>query len=322
MTFAGPLPTGLTRLSLENDATHWAPPQVGNCDSLVAGRGWARLGEAGRGTRIGCPRAAQQPTLSAHGAVIAGTSLCPALLQLSCLTALSCLSLELAADDLPPQGLAPLSSLNPGLTRLDVSVAYGAEVPPLSRLSGLQSLGLDLWDWHGSAHVLDTLPQLTRLTCLMLVGHQGVPQGLAALPLRRLLVHAYPGFDAPLPAGPYLATLAWLALPWAALQSSAPLLRNAPRLEYICTEGEQPSLLEDATQQERWHAFWELAATHPPLRCLAVGHAPNAHVLEACAALRGRHPALCLRTPRLVFSCESRSHASVEELLHRDLLPL
>ena len=69
-----------------------------------------------------------------------------------------------------------------------------------------------------------------------------------------------------LPAGPWLQSLKWLAVPWVVLANSPDALAAAGQLEYVCITG-VPQF--GSTPEAKRRAFRVWAAKHPPLRFLS-----------------------------------------------------
>jgi len=268
------------------------------------------------------------------------------------LTALKSLSLE--GTEYSGDGLAPLAALT-SLRHLRVWNHRGGDMIPacLSALTWLEQLKVGADDYSNNEEIHGVLSSLQRLTCLSLdsfwyhydgvlhsphIVHHGIPPVLAELHgLQRLCFSGRleselgPRARIVLPQGPWLASIRWLGLglPLAVLDVSAALLRHAPRLEYLCVVDlpiwPWPSTNHPAFDNTIFpadHPLWELAATHPPLRCLALTvpeHALTAFTTEpahagAIAALRARRPALRLRyLPPLP--------AFITELLEAETIP-
>ena len=148
------------------------------------------------------------------------------------------------------------------------------------------------------------LPQILQGTH----GMNPPPAGLSGLSCLQLcdLMHVYRhGADgeaedegAPLPAGPWLASLRWLSVNVSTLLSSTALLPAMAGLECV-------SLHYSPGAQNRWwmpaaHAFFDWAARHPPLRRLS---------LECGSAASGSEDfvmhlvRLCRRRPGLLVQC-------------------
>ena len=144
----------------------------------------------------------------------------------------------------------------------------------LPRLTQLQRLVACVPWSHGeeTVTVRAALHAFTRLTFMALSGAvEGLlPDIVAAQHIQSLgLLMSQEAVGAPpLPAGPWLARLRCLGLPWPMLSTCLETLGHAPRLERLCSIGlPQGGGL-------KFHAFWELAATHPPLRCLELQGGP------------------------------------------------
>lgn len=227
----------------------------------------------------------------------------PQVLQLSRLT-----SLIIAHSGYTPAGFNALANLA-SLRRLRIINCHApARLPALT---GLEHLFLDTHsgDIDLSGQLEDAFAQLRSLTSLVLrVLSHWVPVALGSLSrLQRLsfsMWHADELNYAGLPAGPWLASIRWLGLPWPVLEhSAAAVVANAPNLEFLCsnTLPETP-LVND----HYWCRFWRFLTTHPPLRCFAVemgpvgglGQAtvlPSFELMRALLQLQRTHPALCLR---------------------------
>jgi len=132
-----------------------------------------------------------------------------------------------------------------------------------------------------------TLCCLPHLTCLMLSGRRfkSVPPSLAGLrELRRcgLMLHSAPRnpvagnqpaqhLQLQLPSGPWLHNLHSLLASWEVVASSAAQLRDATALHnliLIDVPGQHALLPE---HEASFHAVWDWAAGHAPLRRLVLG---------------------------------------------------
>jgi hypothetical protein len=223
--------------------------------------------------------------------------------QLSRLT-----SLIIAHSSYTPAGFAALESLA-ALRRLRMINCHAPACLPA--LTGLEHLFLDTH--AGDIDLTDQLEgafeQLQGLTSLVLrVLSQWVPASLGALSrLQRLSFSVWDEeelTDCSLPAGPWLASILWLGLPWPVLQhSAAAVLANAPQLEYLCSH----SLPEtDRVSDPCWRRFWRFLVSHLPLHCFAVTvgpmgglgreeELPSFELLRALLQLQRTRPALRLR---------------------------
>lgn len=104
------------------------------------------------------------------------------------------------------------------------------------------------------------------------------------------------------------------------------LLRAASRLAYLFSAGAPHALnCSRETTFERWRAFWEFVATHPPLRCLA--YAPNldfesqerqgSHLLvRALFMLNHRRPGLQLRQLAIAHDLNPKRMCFFNEIVH------
>lgn len=118
-------------------------------------------------------------------------------------------------------------------------------------------------------------------------------------------------------------------------RNSLPALAAAPQLEYFCLTT-FPDCLHVPGEAELWQQWWDWAATHPPLRCLALEPEPSdpnmlhKHI-SSLVALARRRPALSIRSTLLPADdlCWCRSSESdttsffffAEELLTLTDLP-
>lgn len=77
--------------------------------------------------------------------------------------------------------------------------------------------------------------------------------------------------DHSLPGGPWLASLRWLGLPYGCLSLPEALaaLRSATRLELLCSLRYPRLVGNETSSEERFNAFFEFVAAHPPLRCFS-----------------------------------------------------
>ena len=227
------------------------------------------------------------------------------------LPALRCFELRNSAY--PDDSLAAVSRLTT-LTRLVVDcVDYP---PPLHALAALAGnlRALEVRSGFGSHDLLDealqALTGLERLALNLATWEDcppWVPPSLALLPrLHRCSLSFYDVTGAPLQASclPPLAalpfgSLRWLALPLELAVASHSTLAQAGQLHTLCL---QLSEMDSPCNAGPWSAFWQLLATHPPLRCLLYEVAENAslgppvfQLLDALLQLQRRRPSLEVR---------------------------
>ncbi|KAL4423384.1 hypothetical protein ABPG77_004315 [Micractinium sp. CCAP 211/92] len=192
-------------------------------------------------------------------------------------------------------------------------------VPPcLSQLTKLRRLAI----CGNFEHALPALPHLSKLRYLLGTPKGSFPAAVARLPRLQRVCLWESNLGGTLPAGPWLDNLQWFRAPWALLEAGAGTLAAARQLEYLCamfmptTTGyseDGRSAEDDAGRAaaQRWAAFWDFAATHPPLRCLGIDTTfhrchprleratPSVALLDALVRLKHRRPGLHLRrTPQ------------------------
>ena len=231
----------------------------------------------------------------------------PVCLQLALLSNLRSLDLSCPTYVATSQGdLVHLSQLR------HLTLARPGLPACLGQLTQLETLQMEngAYTAHHLALLDDALPKLQHLTCLLLFSEgdelQSFPPGLAQLPrLQRCLLSiadTSANYRLP-PSGPWLGSLRWLGLPWAAALEGLAVLAAARRLEYCCLMGGSgPGADAAAADSERWAAFWRWAATHPSLRCLGVElshflvQVPSSRffvsLFDAVVDLQRRRPAL------------------------------
>ncbi|KAL4421295.1 hypothetical protein ABPG75_010586 [Micractinium tetrahymenae] len=218
--------------------------------------------------------------------------------------------LELGCKRLEAGSLRVLAGL-PSLTSLSTIIESPAfaSLEATTQLQQLELWGDDFWG-GGKAEGVQRLHTL-GLRCHRL---DRVPAGLASLPrLERLCLDCWTSQVSVealvLPAGPWLASLRWLALPWCILQLSAADLRGAAALQHLsCFHLPMPGG-EYAPLRAQWAGFWSCLESLPALRCLCIHSLgdTDAHPLphslsQALALLAGRCPALhwhLLRLPTI-----------------------
>lgn len=224
---------------------------------------------------------------------------CLPALQLSKLSLLH--ELQLHGRLFTPQSIA---AVLPALTALRNLRLLHASVPAsLSALTNLQSLEVDALDAEDTSNLVAALPTLTQLTLLFMKVYElrSLPPTIAGLPqLQRLYLFPYvsdPAVDATtIPHGPWLNSIAWLGLPWRFLEAGVAALSAAPRLAYLCSL-DMPKLFSGLV----WYEFWDFAATHPSLRCLAIDPSVSdswsapVELVDALLDIRSRRPELQLR---------------------------
>jgi len=160
------------------------------------------------------------------------------------------------------------------------------------------------------ASLTAALPHLSNLTtlCLFVDALEVIPPGITALRhLQRLLIDNYgaPGnasSGVALPGGPWLASLRWLGLPWAALEASSGGLDGTSQLEYVCSLGlpyASGNADDVGSNHDRWRVFWQFVGSHQPLKCLAVeardNDTPSMFLFDEVLILKQRRPHLQLR---------------------------
>lgn len=239
-------------------------------------------------------------------------------MQVSQLSRLTQLSLS-NCFCLTPGGMGAIETLS-SLRRLHaINCHLPACLPALTSLEHLcmTALGADLTQQLEAA-----LAQLTGLTSLVVqAATQRIPAALGGLSrLQRLCLRRWGHgelTDARLPAGPWLASIRWLGLPFAVLEQCTELLASAQQLEYLCSMGlpELP-LCCGADTADRWRRFWRLLAAHPPLRCFLLDAPPegdgvdaplgrpSADLLRALLLLQGMRPGLHIRCVVQAFEYE------------------
>lgn len=155
---------------------------------------------------------------------------------------------------------------------------------------------------------------------------QSFPAAVASLPKLQRLCLLGSNVSGTLPAGPWLDNLRWFGAPWALLEAGIGTLAAARHLEYLSSVT-MPSFIAfnvGGPRAQRWAAFWDFAAEHPPLRCLGIDTAfhgvlnddtddtddtddsdaeevaqPSLALLDALLRLKHRRPGLQLRrTPQ------------------------
>lgn len=221
------------------------------------------------------------------------------LAAISSLTTITRLGLRLLEDAPPAAALAALAGTLRALEVHCVLLDEGALDEALRALTGLESLALDRgrWDAHRPSvpPAVATLPRLQRCALTFHFVEKSTstqaswPPPLAALPF---------------------AALRWLALPLQLAVNSHPVLAQAGRLHTLCL------ILPDANEAfdvAHWTGFWQLVATHPPLRCLLYEGAAGRHpgpdaylLLDALLLLQRRRPWLEVR--RLVGPADRLEH--------------
>ncbi|PRW21137.1 TMV resistance N-like [Chlorella sorokiniana] len=146
----------------------------------------------------------------------------------------------------PSDDLSRLSSLAGSLTRLDAARANLA-ADGLAALTRLQHLNC-FAEEHGAMQAIEAaLPHLTGLTCLELTGGDWcrwlLPASVDSLPQLELCLldhfdpaHWGDGLEPPLPGGPWLASLRWLAASVSALVLGGAGLQEAAALEHLDIE--------------------------------------------------------------------------------------
>ena len=180
--------------------------------------------------------------------------------QVATLTRLRHLSLSRLSS--PPEGYDALAGLS-CLERLELQGVSPGSPACLSRLTSLKALRLfEGWRMEGAEPYLECasaleqgLAPLTQLTQLVLSQPiAALPQALTRLTQLQRLAWADPlGGGAPLPDGPWLASLAAVEVPPAVAAASLQQgLGSAPRLEYL---GLLPVAASGATQRvQLWMA--------------------------------------------------------------------
>lgn len=145
------------------------------------------------------------------------------------------------------------------------------------------------------------LHPLTGLTGLSLSYEcDRLPDALAQLSqLHWLQVDSQGGTADALPAGDWLRSLRWLALEYDVAEASVPQLTQATRLSRLSLLN-LPTMGDLQVYVRRWAAFWQFAATHPPLRTLDIRIDEFTEFtgnvvcdpLEACMRLTAKRPSL------------------------------
>lgn len=223
--------------------------------------------------------------------------------------------LDLTGTAYTARSLSALSKLG---SLQDLRLTITAVPPSLSALTNLRLLAV----YGNMEHALPALPYLSQLTSLLGRPVQSFPAAVASLP--RLQRVCLSGSDprGTLPAGPWLDNLRWFGAPWMLLEAGAATLAAARQLEYLTAmtiptttvDSEDGGGAEDGAGRaaaQRWAAFWEFVATHPPLRCLGIDTElrapdqaqaraqPSIALLDALFRLKHRRPGLQLRrTPQ------------------------
>lgn len=127
-----------------------------------------------------------------------------------------------------------------------------------------------------------------------------LPAGLSGLSqLQWLYIHTQSTLIGGLPAGGWLRRLRRLCLEYDMVEASVPELTQATHLSRLGLlslpiKGESPWFLG------RWEAFWQFAATHPPLQTLDIQSNEGAEtsgkvvldVAAACMHLAAKRPSL------------------------------
>ena len=248
--------------------------------------------------------------------------------QITALRNLEALELGSTCD---PASLQALTSLS-GLRRLSLE---GLVWMPgcLAHMPQLQQLEL-----HCIADVEDDelqvlhlgLHALQQLTSLALDFRYctRVPAAVAGLQRpQRCTLYMNPRAEDALPAperrlagGPWLGSLRWLGLCWAAALENIDVLAAAQRLEYLCLLDalDAKVMIADPAFPCR---FWDWAATHQPLRCLAFEHTADdgpapLHMFDAVLDLAVRRPGLLVRRTGRGDAC-----CFCEEMLQLDGIP-
>lgn len=129
-----------------------------------------------------------------------------------------------------------------------------------------------------------------------------LPRSVTALRhLRRLSLSTYRAgpLAASFPAGPWLAQLHWLGLPWHMTVPAAASLATAVRLQHLCLYVLPPNNFDAplGVSAVQWAAFWRMLQAHPALRSLRYEVASSQTMLPAAFAdglleLRDRRPGL------------------------------
>lgn len=108
----------------------------------------------------------------------------------------------------------------------------------------------------------------------------------------------------PLPGGPWLHSLRWLAASIDTLLASIAALRQATRLEHV-------GLLGSSVAAVDWHSpaaaeLFEWLADHPPLQCLSIEADDPGYVADfETAAFTGLVSQLRRRRPALRLHCQA-----------------
>lgn len=121
--------------------------------------------------------------------------------------------------------------------------------------------------------LLAAMPGLTTLALHLFGAVLHLPRGVTALRhLRRLSFSTYADgpVETSLPAGPWLAQLRWLGLPWQMAVPAAASLATATQLQHLCLFALPPYDLcsDQGVAPEQWAAFWRAMQAHPCVRSL------------------------------------------------------
>jgi hypothetical protein len=187
--------------------------------------------------------------------------------SLSCLCSLTYLTMNQGRH--LPSGLAAMTWLK----RLQLG-SWGSPLPPAELATSLRQLRqMTCLLLHGDG--ISQLPTaalagLSRLQLCMIKAPLVVDEHAAALQQVRhgQQEQAPPRPLQQLPAGPWLSSLCHLCTHWELLAQGTAVLAQAQQLEHLAIVG-IPSSSHRATAQQ-WEAFWEWAATHPPLQRLSI----------------------------------------------------
>ncbi|PRW21009.1 small GTP-binding [Chlorella sorokiniana] len=210
-------------------------------------------------------------------------------------------TLCLAAGVLLPPSITRVLLANDGTEELPEQLVrlpqlQRLQLARLSALVRLQHLGCTSTGEAAREAVVAALQRMPDLTCLALNGSAGsdlLPAAMSGLSqLRLCCIWDTPTDDnaavLPLPAGPWLQRLEWLATSAEKLLYSTSVLEHAAALECVSVLGRPKAAID-------WHsqaasAFFDWLAQHPPLRCMSLEAWSDAfgkaqflvHVLQLC----------------------------------------